>query len=266
MTARTALCALGLFLAPATAHAQLRDLCPERPGLDTPPCIVDKRHIQIETGLADWTRDRDPSQSTTTLSLGDTELRYGITDTTEIRASWTAFTRQSVHDRISGDRNHATGVGDLGLSIKHALLNPDGSGFSLAFAPGVILPTGSHGIGDGTWSASVLLPISYELSDHLSLIATPEIDAQADEDGHGRHLAYGSAAGLSADLSDRLNASLEMQMIRDRDPDGATTQTLGSFSLAFQPGAAWMVDAGTNIGLNHASPDAELYIGLSRRF
>lgn len=266
MTLKSALCALGLFLAPATAQAQLRDLCPERPGLDTPPCIVDKGHMQIEIGLADWNRDRNADQSTTTLSLGDTELRYGITDTTEIRASWTAFTRASEHDRISGERSHLTGVSDLGLSIKHALLNPDGSSFSLAIAPGVTLPTGSHGISDGTWSASVLLPISYELSDHLSLIATPEIDAQADEDGHGRHLAYGSAAGLSADLCDRLNASLEMQLIRDRDPEGATTQALGSFSLAFQPDPAWMVDAGTNLGLNHSSPDAEIYIGMSRRF
>ncbi|WP_150290765.1 transporter [Sphingobium estronivorans] len=266
MIAKFALATLGLALLPATAQAQLRDFCPERPGLDTPPCIVDKGHFQIEMGLADWTRDRSAGQSTTTVSLGDTELRYGLDDSTEIRANWTAYTRQREHDRVGGERSQFSGVGDLGFSIKHALLNPDGSGFSLAIAPGITLPTGSHGIGDGTWSASFLLPASYALSDSLSLIATPEIDAAADGDGDGRHLAYGSAAGLSADLGPRINASVEMQIIRDRDPGGASTQALSSVSLAFQPGSSLALDAGANFGLNHATPDAEVYIGISRRF
>ena len=48
-----------LFCASATiAHAdQLRDLCPDRPGLGTPACTVDKGRVLLEVGLADWTRD-----------------------------------------------------------------------------------------------------------------------------------------------------------------------------------------------------------------
>ncbi|PJG47705.1 hypothetical protein CAF53_05190 [Sphingobium sp. LB126] len=267
MIARIApLTLLGMALLPTAVRAQLRDLCPERPGLDTPPCILDKGHVQIEMGLADWTRDRDAAQSTTTLSLGDTEWRYGLDGNTELRASWTAFIRQSEHDRISGDRNHASGTGDLSVGVKHALFHPDGSGFSLAIAPGITLPTGSHDVSDGTWSASLLIPASYALTEDISLIATPEIDAAPDGDGHGRHLAYGSAAGLSVDLDKQVNVSVEMQAIHDRDPAGPSTQALTSLSLSFQPGASWMLDAGANFGLNHASPDAEAYIGVSRRF
>jgi hypothetical protein len=108
-----------IFLA-TPAHAQLRDLCPERPGLDTPPCIVDAGHLQVETGLADWTRDRTPDQRSTTVTLGETELRYGIDSDTEIRASWSGYISQRVIDRLSGESSHASGAGDLSLGFKRA--------------------------------------------------------------------------------------------------------------------------------------------------
>jgi hypothetical protein len=248
------------------AQAQLRDLCPERPGLDTPPCIVDSGHLQIETGLADWTRDQTKDQRSTILTLGDSELRYGLDSRTELRAAWTAYIWQHDVDRLSGARSHASGAGDLSLGIKRALINPGGDALSLAALAMVTLPTGSSAVSDGDWSASFQLPFSYALTDYLSLIATPEVDAAADGDGHGRHFAYGSAGGLSADLDERWNASLEMQIIRNSDPQERSTQTLSSVSFAFKPVPSLMLDAGANFGLNRATPDAELYIGLSRRF
>ena len=47
-----ALLAVAALLAatPALADDQLRELCSERPGLNTPPCIVDKGHLQVEVG------------------------------------------------------------------------------------------------------------------------------------------------------------------------------------------------------------------------
>lgn len=264
--ARSCFLALPLFLIATPVQAQLRDLCPERPGLDTPPCIVDAGHWQVEIGLADVTRDKSGGQRSATVTLGDTELRYGIDSGTEIRASWAAYTWQHDHDRISGERSHASGTGDISLGVKRALLNPGGDALSVAAVAMITLPTGSHAISNGDWSASFQLPVSYALTSSLSLIATPEIGAATDQDGHGRHLAYGSAGGLSADLNEKWNASLEMQLIRDRDPAEPSTQALSSVSLAFKPMASLMLDAGANFGLNHATPDTELYIGLSRRF
>ena len=255
-----------LALLASPAQAQLRDFCPERPGLDTPPCILDKGHWQVEIDLADLARDKTPERKTTSVTLGDTEWRYGLDGNTELRAAWTAYLWRRDIDRLSGGRSHASGMGDLSLGLKRALFNPDGDALSLAGAATITLPTGSDAVSDGTWSASFQLPFSYALTDNLSLIATPEIDAAADEGGHGRHLAYGSAGGLSADLGEKWNASLEMQVIHDRDPAESSTQTLSSVSLAFKPQASLMLDAGANFGLNHATPDAEIYIGLSRRF
>ncbi|NWM25056.1 transporter, partial [Escherichia coli] len=46
-----------------SAQAQdLRPLCPDRPGLDTPACTVDQGHFIVESGLVDWSLDRSSAQ------------------------------------------------------------------------------------------------------------------------------------------------------------------------------------------------------------
>lgn len=95
---------------------------------------------------------------------------------------------------------------------------------------------------------------------------TPEIDAAVDEDGSGRHLAYGSVVGLTFDLPDSLSSAAELSAFRDDDPSGHSTQMLVGLSLGWQPSDDLHLDIGANLGLNHDSPDAQLYIGVARRF
>jgi hypothetical protein len=132
--------------------------------------------------------------------------------------------------------------------------------------PYATLPTGGAAIGAGDWAAGLLIPVSYDLGKGLALQLAPEIDAAADEDGNGRHLAWGSVVGLGIDLSDTLNAALEASLMRDRDPSGHSTQALAGLSLGWQPSEDLQLDIGVNLGLNAHSPDGEAYVGVTRRF
>jgi hypothetical protein len=67
-------------------------------------------------------------------------------------------------------------------------------------------------------------------------------------------------------MSDSVNVDLEMSAFRDDDPAGHTTELLASASVAWQPESNLQLDAGGAAGLNRASPDAQLYLGVSRRF
>ncbi len=87
-----------------------------------------------------------------------------------------------------------------------------------------------------------------------------------DEDGDGRHLAYGSVVGLGLEISDAVSATIETSLTRDRDPWGHSTQALAGLSLAWQRHDDLQFDAGVNLGLNADSPDRELYVGVTRRF
>ncbi|MEA3008657.1 MAG: hypothetical protein QOJ91_349, partial [Sphingomonadales bacterium] len=147
---RIVLAIAGLALAASSAQAEdLRDFCPDRPGLGTPPCTMDPGHFDIEAGLVDWTLDRTPDLRTDTIEAGQLLVRIGLTDSLEAQLGWTAFGHVRTRDRLTGSVDHASGVGDLTVALRQNLKNPDGSGFSVALMPYATLPTGGQAIGAG---------------------------------------------------------------------------------------------------------------------
>ena len=79
-----------LAMLSSSAHAQeVRDFCAERPGKGTPPCILDKGHLQAEFGLADAVFVRSHRADEDTYALGAAEFRLGLT-------AMTATSRTSV--------------------------------------------------------------------------------------------------------------------------------------------------------------------------
>jgi len=255
-----ALAAFTATAAPAVAEP-LRDFCPDRPGLGTPPCTIDKGHASLEIGLADWTLDKGGGTRTDSWTFADSLLRYGLTDRLELQLGWTAY--GTVRERTgTGPATHASGTGDVMLALRRNLAGPDGSGFSAALMPYVGLPSGGRTIGAGTWSAGVLLPVSYRLPGDVQLDFTARVEAAPDEDRHGRHFAYGGVAGIDVPLSEQLGATLELSVQREED----ATEMLGGLSFAYMAAPDLQLDAGANAGLSGAAPDAELYVGIARRF
>jgi hypothetical protein len=249
--------------APAAAE-DLREFCPDRPGLGTPPCTMDPGHVSVELGLADWTLERSAGERTGTLQLGEMLVRVGLTDRVEAQVGWTAYGR--VAERNAGGRSRMEGVGDVTVALRANFAHPDGKGFSAAAMPYATLPTGNGAIGAGDWSAGLLVPMSYDLPHGLQLGFTGRVDAAADEDRHGRHLAYGGVAGLSAELTDSLTATAELAATRHDDPSGHSTELVAGLSAGWMAKPDLQLDAGVNVGLNEAAPDVQLYLGVSRRF
>jgi len=246
------------------ASAQEREYCPERPGIDTPACTMAKGRVSVETSIADWTRDDQPGSRDDNILIGDTLVRVGVTDTIEARVGWTPFGHDRMRDSTGVDT--ANGVGDVSLGMKASLINPDGTGLSIAALPYVTLPVGRSSIGAGDWGAGFLVPVTYELSDTVSVDLTPEIDAAVDQDGNGRHLAYSAAAGLAVKLDKDFTLTGELQALRDDDPEEHATQTLAALSVAWSASDDLQFDVFGAAGLNDHTPDARLYAGLSRRF
>jgi Putative MetA-pathway of phenol degradation len=253
-------------LVAAPALAQERPLCADRPGLGTPPCVVEPGRVLVETGLVDWIKSDDGSERADTVLFGDTLARIGVSDRLELQLGWTPVGYLRVRDRAAGIVTRTTRVGDALLGAKLNLASPDGSGASAAVQAQVSLPVGRGPIGAGDWGVSVIVPVSYELANGMSLQASPEIDGAVDADGSGRHLAWGSTVGLGFGFTETLGAAIEGQVIRDQDPLGHSTQALVGVSFAWQRGANLQFDAGANAGLNRDSDDLEVYAGISYRF
>jgi hypothetical protein len=238
-----------LSLAAPAAAQDLRPFCAERPGKATPPCIVDADHLQLETGVADALLQ--PGDDVVT--LGATELRFGITRRLEAQVGWAPL--------LIGRQ---TGVGDATLSLKLGLSDPDKDGPAVAAQLLATAPTATHGFGAGGWTGGLRLPMQVTRGD-LSFAATPEVDVARNVSGHGDHaagsvtLALGRAFGATS-------LGAELWGFVDDDPAGRTHQASFDLTAARGLGQNAQLDAGLNLGLTRATPDVELYVGVARRF
>lgn len=254
-----------LLILSTAAQAELRDYCPDRPGIGAPACTIDPGHISIEAGLSDWTLDQASGERTETLIAGDFLARVGLGTATELRLGWTAYGRERDRDASRAvTRQHR--VGDATIGLRQNLRNPDGSGTSIALTPFVSIPIGRQPIGAGDWGAGVAGSAMISLTDMLTFEFAPEVDAAVDKDGHGRHLSYSAVEGLSAKLGTAVTATVEYRAQRDRDPGGHATMQLAGLSIGWQPEDDMQIDVGANTGLDHHTPDVEVYFGVSRRF
>ena len=259
---------LAVLLLAATSPAAgetLRDLCPDRPGNATPPCIVDAGHVQVETAITGWTHDRRDGVTTDSFALAETEVRVGLTPRLEIELQWQPYGTFTRRDRTSGFRDHAEGTGDVTLGLRRSLARPDGAGFSVAVQPFVTAPAGHSSIGNGGWSGGVLLPVSYDLGSDWTLAGTPEIDWTPDTTGDGHHFAYTAVAALSRKLG-ALAVGVELWANRDADPDAPVTEATADVTLAWTVASDLQLDVGANAGLTRDTPRIALYIGIARRF
>lgn len=250
---------------PALAQApDLRELCVDRPGKDTPPCIVDKGHAILEFGTVRFAREDGVSQ----YDLGETLIRVGLTDTIEAQLDFTPYSIVRFRDPATGRRTTVKGAGDLTGAVKVNLLNPDGSGTSVAAQLFVTAPTGKDGIGAGGWEGGLIIPLSFELSDKVQLTLNPELDIVRNESGGGTHFAYVGVASLSRDLGGGFEGSAEIWTLVDHDPAGHSTQASFDLSMAWTPEQRpnLQFDAEVDIGLTDATPGIEATAGIAYRF
>ena len=253
---------LGLLLAAGLANGAARaadDLCAERPGQTSLPCIAAAGDILLETALVDWTRVRGDGEHTDTFLLADTLVRIGVGGGNELQLGWTPLGTQRKRD---GGLSRRARAGDASVALKYGIVGYDGP---VAITIRATIPVGREPIGDGDWSAAVLLPAELPLTDKVKFAITPEIDAAVDEDGHGRHVSFGGAAGVSFDVTDAIAVSGDISAFRDQDPAGHATMSLLGTAIAWQPSSRFQIDAGTNMGLTRSSPDVEIYFGIVRK-
>ncbi len=196
--------------------------------------------------------------------IGDTLLRLGLDERTEVQFGFTALGH--VRTRSAASVEEETSIGDVTLALRRNLMSPDGSGTNAAVQAYVTLPTGGDAVGAGDWSAGILVPFGFQLNSKLSVAFTPQGSLEPDSDGEGHHASYGGSAGIGITLSDRVGAAADFAVIRDDDPDGSTTEALLGLSLTLGLSENVQLDAGLNLGLNDDSPDTELYAGIVTRF
>jgi hypothetical protein len=258
----------GFNLFNPTPDADLRALCTDRPTKSTASCTVDAGHWQVESDVYNVTFQTLDGVTTLTQLFTNPTFKLGLTNTLDVELNMAPYEQVSVHDSVRGVRTTAAGIGDLFLRAKANLIGDDGGALGVAIIPYVKAPTAAAGVGNGEVEGGVLVPIVLSLPANLSLTFDPEADILANASGPGRHLNLIGLASFSYPVTKTVTASAEIWGDENLDPTGATTQVSFDLGLAWIPAKApsFQLDGGANLGLTRATPGAQLYVGVSKRF
>ena len=250
------------LLACATAHAEPTPICTDRPAKANAVCTVAPGHVQLENSLVGWARFKAAGSSATTLTVGSSVLKYGLTDHSDLQLGWTPYIRIVIWDK--GSSESIGGIGDVSLRSKHRLSRAEAP-VQVALIPFAKLPTAKRGIGNRRFEGGLAMPISFSLVGPVTATLGPELDLLADGDGHGTHVGLVNIINLSAPVAPRLTLAVELWTNSNIDPAGTVKQASADVALAYALANDFQLDAGINGGLTRATPDLELYVGLSIR-
>ena len=245
--------ALLLALAASPALAQDREFTTDRPNRTEAPVTVPSGRWQVELDLVTFTRDRADGVRSDTLSVAPFSLKRGIARDTDVELIVAPYVRQREGGRT------IDGIGDVTLRLKQNLLGNDGGGWALGLITFVTLPTARAGLGAEGVEGGLIVPVSFQLADGVSLGAMTEVDAVR-EDGRYR-ASFINSASLELDLNDQLGSYVELYT--ERGSDWIVT---GDVGLTWQPRDDVQFDAGVNIGLTDAAENVMLFVGFARRF
>ncbi len=265
----TLLATAGLMTLSAQARAADSDtrqvpICTDRPTKANATCTVPQWQWQLEADLGNATVDRQSGTRIETLYYTNPTLKYGIGERTDVQLNWAPDIRIRTTDRATGARESLSGGGDVSLRLKTRFY--ENARVSIAAIPFVKAPVARTGIGNGAWEGGVALPVAIALPGSFALTFGPEVDALANADGNGRHAAVVNLANLSHQLGNRASLAVELWSMSNHDPSGTVKQSSADIAVTWLVTPTLQLDAGTNIGLNNATPDSQVYVGLSRRF
>ena len=287
---KRSLVALALLLLPAVARAddptppapdksaytvfnptpddQQRSLCTDRPTKSTSPCTVDAGHWQVESDVYNVTLQTTGGVTTTTQLFTNPTLKLGVTNNLDFEVNIAPYEQVSIHDSVGKTTATSSGVGDLFLKAKLNLAGDDGGDFGFAFEPYVKVPTAPAGVGNGQVEGGIIAPLQFALPANWQLVIDPEFDSLADATSGGQHANVSSLLSFGYPVSKTVTVSLELWGDVNFDPAGTVRQASFDLGAAWIPAKApnFQLDGGVNLGLNPATPGAQLYIGVSRRF
>lgn len=277
---RISLPAIAIAGVPGALHAQTADsdvdvavstddspdpgpICTDRPTKSNAACTVPEGMVQVEADLFSWTRIATGSARAEVLVYSNPVVKYGIGPNNDIQLNIAPLVE--VRTRAGGQTISQTGVGDLTVRFKQRLTGP-GDFVQVALVPFVKAPTAERGIGNGEWEGGLIVPVQMPVGS-ATLTLVPQLNLLADALApDNRHIEFQGVANLAYPIAARTTLAVELWTSQNWNPADTVRQYSADTAVSYLLNDALQIDVGGNFGLNQATPDVQLYIGVSARF
>ena len=238
-------------------------ICTDRPTKSNAACTVPEGVVQVEADLFSWTRLAAGPASTDVFVYTNPVVKYGLGPNSDIQLNIAPLVE--VRTRADGQTVSQRGMGDLTMRFKQRLTGPDSS-LQIALLPFVKAPTAQQGIGNGEWEGGLIVPVQMPLGP-ATLTMVPQLNLLADALApDNRHLEFQGVINLAVPIAPRTTLAGELWTSQNWDPAGTVRQYSADAALSYLLNDELQLDLGGNFGLNRATPDVQLYVGVSARF
>jgi len=262
----------GYTLFNPTPDSLLRDLTTDRPDTTESPFTVDAGHVQIETSLFGYARSRRDQDGTVTDSyeLGTTNIRLGLTNSTEVNVVWQPYGIVRTRPRDPVDATRSSGIGGIDIRAKinfwgnDTFEEPGATAFGLL--PYITLPTDrNNGISPDHVEGGLIVPYAVKLSDKFGLGLNAGFQVTHNGDTRGYHTEWLGSASLSYEWTENLGTYYEIAArANTQNPLGDPVVLATGFT--YKLGKNMQLDGGINFGVTRAADLINPFVGISMRF
>lgn len=257
MKIKLLLSTLSFFTTVASAES-VRPLAADRPDSTESPQTVDKGYFQIETSFADYAFDDKNGSRSKSLSLMETNFKYGVTDTIDFHLVVSPYINQEVN---SSSRNESSvSHGDFQVRAKFNLWGNDAGLSAMALLPYLKIPSGAFSNDEyegGLIVTYAAVVYGREVGVQLQLDNVYNENTQ-DRDWAGSHTLV-----TGYDLSEKVGGYLEYIGEYTAEED---YNPYFSFGWTWQTGSNSQWDIGSVVALNDQGEDYRLFSGYTLRF
>lgn len=243
----------------ASGHASAGDdaIATDRPDFVESSNVVGKGRLQVETSMA---LDRSAQDGVRVRVVSTpTLLRYGVSDTVELRLETDGAVRQRVRGAGTGNQTDS-GFADTSLGVKWHALDAIGSAPSVGVLLHADLASGSSSLRGSGVRPSARVVAEWEFDGGYSAGVMPGIGYE--RDGNGTTFGiFGLVLGKA--WTDRTRSFVEISSPRIARTSDGGTEAIISTGLAYLVSDNVQIDTAVSRGLNSRSPDLSLTIGLS---
>jgi hypothetical protein len=175
----------------------------DRPNVTETPHTVEAGHFQYEADLFKFQRERSEETRQHSWLANQVNLKLGLLKNTALQVMVQSYGKEINHEITSGEKQSASGFGDITLRVKQSLYGNYDGNFSIALMPYVKFPTNTYS-DNKMYEEGLMVPMLFKLPHDWKIGMQVEGDYLKDDDAPARHAELLQSVSLSHVLFKKL--------------------------------------------------------------
>ncbi len=245
----------------------LRELSTDRPDLTESAYSVDPGHFQLEMSFLDYSHTAG-QEEVDEYAFSLINFKLGLTKNTDLQLVFTPYLITSSKSHVTKSQTLKGFSDDTQLRLKINLWGNDTGDSALAVMPFIKFPWGSNEYTNDHFEGGLIVPLAVNLPNDWGLGLMLETDAiyDSDDDDYALDLVHTATIGHDIPAIKNLAGFIEYVGVAPFGSSDSAYQIILSSGLTYGLSESAVLDLGARTGVNGATSDLNLFMGLAYRY